>query len=138
MPSCALSSINSAQKYDFQQFKGKVLYVDFWASWCPPCAKSFTFLNELHRELKEQGLEIVVVNLDEQLEDAKAFLAKHPNNLTAAVDMTKQCAQNFNVEGMPSTYIIDRKGIVRKIHLGFRSEDAEELRNLVKQLLAET
>ncbi len=137
-PNCQLTAIESEQTHDFKSFYGKVVYVDFWASWCQPCAKSFPFMQQLQQDLSKQGLEVVLVNLDEQAADAKNFLSKYPGNaLRVVTDSTHQCAQDYNVEGMPSTYLIDRNGVIRHIHMGFRPEDAEQLRSLVKELLAE-
>jgi thiol-disulfide isomerase/thioredoxin len=137
MPACNVSPIGESQSSDLSQYKGQVLYVDFWASWCGPCAKSFPFLNEMHEQLKGQGLQIVGVNLDENADEAKAFLAKYPASFTVVADVSKQCAKDFEVKAMPSSYIIDRKGIVHHIHLGFRPGEAKELRVLVEKLLNE-
>ncbi len=137
MPDCALTSLTDKQPYNLQKFKGKVIYVDFWASWCGPCAKSFPFMNELSRDLKDKGLQVVGVNLDESAEDAQNFLGQHPSNFAIAADTNEQCAKDFGVKAMPSTYLVDRNGIVRHIHLGFRSGETAEVRALVEQLLAE-
>ncbi len=137
VPHCQLTSLATEQNFDFQPLVGKVLYVDFWASWCPPCAKSFAFLNAINHELKAQGLEVAVVNLDEQVDDAKAFLTEHPTNFSVLVDATKQCAKDFDVQAMPSSYLIDRKGVIRQVHLGFKDDDAQALRTQIEQLLAE-
>lgn len=137
MPACLVSPVGESGTEDLQRFKGQVLYVDFWASWCGPCAKSFPFLNEMHQQLKDQGLQIVGVNLDEDVDDAKAFLAKYPASFTVVADVSKQCAKDFGVKAMPSSYIIDRKGIIHHVHLGFRPGEAEELKALVEKLLGE-
>lgn len=137
MPACALSSMAENQNSDLSQYKGKVIYVDFWASWCGPCAKSFPFLNEMHEQLKDQGLQIVGINLDENVDDAKAFLAKYPASFTIVADKSKQCAKDFAVKAMPSSYIIDRKGVVHHIHLGFRPGEANDIRVIVEKLLSE-
>ncbi|MGZ8955933.1 MAG: TlpA family protein disulfide reductase [Methylovulum sp.] len=137
IPKCALTSLADSQPYDLQQFQGQVLYVDFWASWCGPCAKSFPFLNKLDSDFRDKGLQIVGVNLDEKASDAQDFLAKYPANFAIAADSGEQCARSFNVQGMPSSYLIDRKGVIHYVHMGFRPAEAEELRVLVEQLLAE-
>ncbi len=138
MPDCALTSLADKQPYNLQQFKGKVVYVDFWASWCGPCAKSFPFMSELSRDFKDKGLQVIGVNLDEASADAQNFLAKYPANFAIAVDTNEQCAKDFGVQAMPSTYLVDRNGTVRHVHLGFRAGEAKELRALVEQLLAES
>ena len=136
MPACTLSSLGEAKTEDLQHYKGQVVYVDFWASWCVPCAHSFPFLNELHHEFKDKGLQIVGINMDENAGDAKAFLAKTPAQFTIVADTSTQCAKDFDVKAMPSSYLIDRKGVVYHVHQGFRSEDIKELRALVENLLA--
>jgi thiol-disulfide isomerase/thioredoxin len=136
-PDCVLTSIIDTQRYDLQQFHGKVLYVDFWASWCLPCAKSFPFLNEMDRDLKDSGLQIIGVNLDQVPEDAKTFLAKYPANFAVAADVDKKCAKDFDVKAMPSSYLVDRNGVIRHVQLGFRPGEAKELRNIAEKLLAE-
>ena len=136
IPACPLAPLGETKTTDLQQYKGHVVYVDFWASWCVPCAHSFPFLNELHHEFKDKGLQIVGINMDENAGDAKAFLAKTPAQFTIVADTSTQCAKDFDVKAMPSSYLIDRKGVVHHVHQGFRSEDIKELRALVEHLLA--
>jgi thiol-disulfide isomerase/thioredoxin len=136
-PECALTSIDDARRLDLAQFRGKVVYLDFWASWCPPCVKSFPFLNQLDRDLEGQGLAVIGVNLDERPEDAEAFLAVHPARFTVAADRDFRCAKDFDVEAMPSSYLVDRRGIIRHVHRGFRAGEADDLRARVERLLAE-
>ncbi|MCX7100653.1 MAG: TlpA disulfide reductase family protein [Methylobacter sp.] len=136
-PSCALTELTEKHALNLQQFQGKVIYVDFWASWCGPCAKSFPFMNQLDSELKQQGLEVIGINLDEEIEEAKQFLQQTPASFTIAKDADQKCAKDFGVKAMPSSYLIDRKGIIRHEHLGFRPGEAEEFKLLVEQLLAE-
>lgn len=137
MPNCALTSLEGKQTEDLHQHHGKVLYVDFWASWCGPCAQSFPFLNDLNREFSAKGLHVIGVNVDESAEDAQSFLAKHPASFNIAADASGQCPKNFGVKAMPSTYLIDRNGVVRYTHLGFRTGETKKLREMVEKLLAE-
>ncbi|SJM92584.1 TlpA family protein disulfide reductase [Crenothrix polyspora] len=137
LPACVLSTLNGGQTYDLQQFKGKVVYVDFWASWCGSCAKSFPYLNVLNDTYKDKGLQIIGINVDENVDDAKAFIESHPAQFSVAADASKQCATGFGVEAMPSTFLIDKKGIIRYVHLGFRAGETQDLEDKVAQLLAE-
>jgi peroxiredoxin len=137
-PNCELTSFGNGQRQGLEQFRGKVLYLDFWASWCAPCARSFPFMNQLQSDLEGQGLQVLGINMDEKPEDAQTFLAKYPANFTLAFDAGGECARTIGVKGMPSSYLIDRKGIIRHVHLGFRPREAEKLRGLVEQLLTES
>lgn len=136
-PGCQLSQLDGAPAQDWAAHKGEVIYIDFWASWCPPCVRSFPFMNQLVQDFGERGLQVVGVNLDEKLSDAQQFLARIPAEFSVVVDADKQCAVDFGVIAMPSTYIIDKKGLVRHIHHGFRPGEAQALRDLIEALLAE-
>jgi peroxiredoxin len=136
-PDCTLTSVGEGPNYDLKQFRGKVLYLDFWASWCTTCVKSFPFMNDLVHEFGDKGLQILGINLDEKPESAKAFLVKHPAHFTIAADRTGTCPRSFEVKAMPATYLIDRNGVVRYRHLGFRAEQTAEIRTQVASLLAE-
>ncbi|MGH8525661.1 MAG: TlpA family protein disulfide reductase [Gammaproteobacteria bacterium] len=137
-PNCALTAVGDARRYDIREFRGQVLYVDFWASWCSPCARSFPFLNTLHHELRDRGLQVLGINLDEKPEDAKHFLENHPADFAVAFDAQGRCPHDFGVMAMPSSYLVDRQGNIRHVHLGFRPGESEKLRDLVEQLLAES
>jgi thiol-disulfide isomerase/thioredoxin len=135
-PNCRLTSLGAEQEQELHQYRGKVLYVDFWASWCAPCAQSFPFMNDLAGDLQSDGLRILAVNLDENRDDAQAFLTQRPANFIVLADADGQCAREFGVQAMPSSYLVDRQGVVRHVHRGFRSGEAREFRSLVEQLLA--
>ncbi len=136
-PDCQIAPHEHQASYALKHLQGKVVYVDFWASWCGPCAKSFPFLNALDQEFNTKGLQIIGINLDEQPTEAADFLAKYPAQFTIASGDNQQCAENFAVKAMPSSYLIDRKGHIRHIHLGFKPDEADQLKTLVNQLLAE-
>jgi thiol-disulfide isomerase/thioredoxin len=139
-PNCVLAPLGESEQSEqvaISQLQGKVIYVDFWASWCAPCAKSFPFLNELHHEFDDQELHIVGINLDEKLSDAQDFLAKIPASFDIMTDPDQQCAKSFDLKGMPSSFLIDQNGVIRYVHLGFRSGDVEQLRVQVEKILKE-
>jgi thiol-disulfide isomerase/thioredoxin len=116
---------------------GKVVYVDFWASWCTSCVLSFPFLNQMNRDYAGKGLAVVGVGMDEKADDAQRFLGTHPATFTIALNGNADCARGFGVSAMPSSFLLDREGVVRYAHQGFRLGDTDELRMMVKKLLAE-
>lgn len=132
-PDCKLSALDGSSPTALSQHKGKVVLVDFWASWCGPCVQSFPFLNDLHAKHKDQGLQIIGVNVDEKADDAQAFLSNHPAGFSVMRDAGMQCVNDFGVEAMPSSYLIDRKGVVHHIHRGFRAGESDEFRALVEK-----
>ncbi|MDT8405912.1 MAG: TlpA disulfide reductase family protein [Methylococcales bacterium] len=134
-PDCKLRSLSGDQALSLNSLQGQVVYVDFWASWCPPCLKSFPFMNDLQQRYRDQGLTVVAVNLDENLSDAQAFVEKQPAAFPVWVDQDQSCAQAFKVKAMPSTYLIDASGVIRHVHAGFRLDEAETLQAQVELLL---
>ncbi|MGH8498739.1 MAG: TlpA family protein disulfide reductase [Methylococcales bacterium] len=136
-PDCKLSAFSDRRAVDLSQYRGEVLYVDFWASWCPPCAKSFNFLNSVHEEFRPRGLKILGINMDEESGDARAFLKDYPAEFDVLADDNASCAKLFDVKAMPSSYLIDRNGVIRHVHMGFRSDETEQIKQMIQQLLAE-
>ena len=118
-------------------FKGKVVLVDFWASWCVPCKTSFPALDALYREYHTGGLEVLAVNLDERRRDAEAFLVRRPHALNVLFDPKGASAEAFGVQGMPSSFIIDRDGVIRFTHMGYSGRVDASYRREITQLLSE-
>lgn len=135
-PQFTLPSLAEDKPISLQQFNGKVVYLDFWASWCAPCRTSFPLLNKLHQKLKDQGFEVVAVNLDEQKANADKFLNEIPVNFNVLHDSSGEWSDKYVVESMPTSFIIDRQGIIQKIHHGFASDDINEIEKKVVELLA--
>lgn len=135
-PPCTLTLTNG-QPVSFDAWRGQVLYVDFWASWCGPCQLSFPFMNELQRTYGGKGLHVLAVNMDEKPADAARFLDKHPASFDIAHGPDGQCAKDFGVATMPTSYLIDRKGAIRAVHQGFRAGDTDELKGKLEALIAE-
>lgn len=116
--------------------KGKVVYLDFWASWCGPCKQSFPFMNELQAKYRAQGFEIVGVNLDAKRDDADRFLTDTPARFTVAFDAKGESARRFEVKSMPSSVLIGRDGRVIATHKGFKDEDRKDLEARIAQAVA--
>lgn len=136
-PACAAPTLDNARTIRVADYKGKVVYLDFWASWCPPCRESFPFMNELQREFGDKGLQIIAVTVDKVPEDARDFIARYPAQFTIAQDTKWTCASAYQVPGMPTSFVIDRGGVIRGVHIGFRSENKAAIRQQVQQLLGE-
>lgn len=115
--------------------RGKIVYLDFWASWCSPCRSSFPWMNEMQARYADKGLAIVAVNLDKDPALAQAFLAQTPAKFTVAYDTAGTVAKLFGVKGMPSSFMIDRDGEVRASHIGFRDKDKAELESQIQRLV---
>ena len=133
-PDFQLPSLKQAN-VKLSNYKGKVVYLDFWASWCGPCKKTFPWLNELQKKYGKEGLEVVGVNLDAKKIDADKFLATTPAEFTILLDPEGKVANTYELQGMPSSYIIDRTGKIDLVHRGFKDGEGAELEGKIKQLL---
>ncbi|MDH5183222.1 MAG: TlpA family protein disulfide reductase [Gammaproteobacteria bacterium] len=116
-------------------YKGKVVYLDFWASWCEPCRKSFPWMRKLQSKYKKQGLRVITINLDKDKAELKRFLRDFRINFPVGLDPNGKVAQRYRVKAMPSSYLIDRKGRVRYVHLGFLQKDEKKTEERIKKLL---
>jgi thiol-disulfide isomerase/thioredoxin len=133
----ALKATIAGKPAALADFRGKVVYVDFWASWCTPCRQSFPIYESLHKELAAQGFVLLGVNKDMKPADAERFLARTPVSFTTFADSDDSWAKAFAVKTMPTGILIDRKGRIRYIHSGFTSKTEGELRAQVAELLKE-
>ena len=116
--------------------RGKVVYLDFWAAWCSPCRSSFPWMNEMHARYADKGLVVLAVNLDKDPKELKAFLAQMPAQFRLAYDPQGKVAEQYQLKGMPSSYLIDRQGQIHQVHVGFRDKDKAELEASIRQLIA--
>ena len=117
--------------------RGKVVLVDFWASWCEPCKKELPLLAKMAPRLRAKGIEIVAVNIDDDKKKAADFLASRGLALTVVADANKQIVSRWEPPKMPSSFVIDKAGVVRAVHGGFQPGDEArleaELTALVRQ-----
>lgn len=114
-------------------YKGKVVYLDFWASWCGPCKQSFPWMNDMQAKYAGQGLKVVAVNLDANTADGQRFLESVPANFDIAFDPKGTLGKLYAVKGMPSSLLIDRDGKVIVQHAGFNPEVRAQLEKAIQQ-----
>jgi peroxiredoxin len=107
--------------------RGKVVLVDFWASWCEPCKKELPLLDKLAPKLHARGIEIVAVNIDDDTKKAADFLASHGLHLTVVADAGKKIVGAWEPPKMPSSFVVDKSGVVRAVHGGFEPGDEAKL-----------
>jgi thiol-disulfide isomerase/thioredoxin len=116
---------------------GAVRVIDFWATWCEPCREALPALDAMARDLREQGLVVYGVSVDEKREAIDAYLAKSPLGFPVLWDRGGEALARFDVGYMPVTLIVDRRGVIRQVHQGWDASQAERERAEVEALLAE-
>ncbi len=136
-PELSVINLTTSTSISLADYRGKVVYLDFWASWCPPCAQSFPKINQLYQELKQQGFEVIAVSVDEEKDDIAPFLKKHPVDFLIGWDNKGISPERFRVETMPTGYLIDKKGFIRHRFRGFHKGSEEKMKAAIVNLLNE-
>jgi cytochrome c biogenesis protein CcmG/thiol:disulfide interchange protein DsbE len=119
-----------------ESLHGKVVLLDFWASWCEPCRRSFPWLRYLQNHYRDQGLVVLGINLDKKHAAALAFLEKNSPGFTIAFDSTATAAKAYDVKGMPSSFLLDRSGHIVYSHIGYDDKHAQAVEALLPTLLS--
>lgn len=123
------------QNINLAKLKGKVVYLDFWASWCDPCRKSFPWMNDMHSRYDSNKFTIIAVNLDSSKKDASKFLHKMPADFPIAYDPEGTVASKYNLKAMPSSYLIDKNGSLVYSHKGYREGDTAIIEKKIASLI---
>jgi len=118
-----------------ERLRGKAVYVDFWASWCGPCRRSFPWMNEMQRRYGSQGLSIVAINVDKKRDDAARFLTEVPAEFTVVYDAAGATPAAYAVKAMPSSYLIDASGTIVAVEHGFRDGSPAALEQRIRALV---
>jgi thiol-disulfide isomerase/thioredoxin len=130
-------ALSGAGNVSLSDYKGKVVYLDFWASWCAPCLVSLPLLDELRKEFPGDQLQVVAVNVDQDVAKGRDFFRRRPVGYPSATDPAGQIPEKYGITTMPTSFLIDRGGIVRYVHKGFRKTDVSDLRAKIQQLVDE-
>ena len=126
---------STAESLQLDEYEGKVVLLDFWASWCVPCRRSFPWMNEMQQKYADRGLLVIAVNLDNNLDDAANFLKKYPVKFRIVYDTDRTLAREFEVQAMPTSYLIGRDGKLADMHLGFKVKQQHEYEAAIRKAL---
>ncbi|MDH3389193.1 MAG: TlpA family protein disulfide reductase [Gammaproteobacteria bacterium] len=129
------AEIYNISQLDLKSHQGKVVYLDFWASWCKPCQKSFPWMNSLLEKYPSETFTIITVNLDAEPDAMHQFLSKVEANFDIYHDPSGRIADQFEIEGMPTSYLIDSSGKVVKKHIGFYTRQVDRYEREIEELL---
>jgi thiol-disulfide isomerase/thioredoxin len=111
---------------------GQVVLVDFWASWCGPCKASFPVLDRIYKQYKDQGFVVLGVSVDEEAGDMNEFLDAHPVSFPTVLDALHKVVEAAGVSAMPTSFLVDRNGVIKSVHTGFRGAETEN--QLLKEI----
>lgn len=135
-PPIDLEALNGS-RVQLRDFNGKLLYLDFWASWCSPCRQSFPWMSSIEKKYRDRGFEVLAINLDAKPVDAYKFLNQMPVQFRIAFDPKGLTPKSYSVKSMPTSFLIDRDGTILYRHNGFNNSSAVEIEKLIAQKLNE-
>ncbi len=135
-PSFSLPS-RAGDTVSLDQLKGKVVMLNFWASWCGPCRQEMPLLDQMHKRYSSLGFTLIGVNVEANTKDAERWLKETPVSFPVLFDRDSKVSKLYDVSAMPSTVFIDRKGNLRYLHRGYKAGDESEYLNQIRALLKE-
>lgn len=127
----------AAEGFDPAAYRGKVVYLDFWASWCPPCLQSFPWMKKMQDTYGREGLVVIAVNVDHDRQAAEAFMKKTTPNFKVVYDSENKLFDAYQLIGMPTAILFDREGKQRTRHVGWKPADSASYEASIKALLRE-
>lgn len=133
-PTFTLPSLTTNQSISLNQYRGKIVLVDFWASWCIPCRASFPAYDRLQKKFQSKGFVVLAISVDKNIDAAKRFINKYPTSFQKLHDPNGRVASQYGPPTMPSAYLIDKQGRVVKVIPGFVSSHEQELSTLIQRL----
>jgi peroxiredoxin len=124
-----------AEQFNLADYSGKLVYLDFWASWCTPCKASFPWMKTLQSKYEAQGLQVIAVSVDTDDADTRKFLTKYSPNFPVVADKKGELAKRYQLLAMPTSYLIDPNGKILLSHKGFRESDKNSLEQKIESVL---
>lgn len=135
-PALTLPSLRTGRMpVELADYRGKIVYLDFWSSWCAPCRRAMPQLDALRQEFPREDFEVVGVNVDPLADDGRRFLDRHPVSYPIAADAGGRAAERFGVSVLPAMFLIDRRGVIRAAAVGEVSKARTDLRAAVARLI---
>ncbi len=134
-PNFTLPVLPGNTEITLSSLEGRVVYLDFWATWCPPCRKSFPWMDEMQERFSDEGLTIIAISIDSQRELAERFMQQMEPRFIVAHDASGAVSSKYRVTAMPTSYLIDRNGNIVNRHIGFRKSDTDRLEREIEDLL---
>ncbi len=125
------------QSTSLSQYKGQVVMLNFWATWCGPCQQEMPLLDQMYKKYKPAGFTLIGVNVDKDALPVKQLLDRKPVSFPVLLDPASQVSKAYHVDEMPSSVLIDRKGNVRFLHRGYKPGDENEYQDRIRQLIRE-
>jgi peroxiredoxin len=135
-PAFTLSTLNG-DSAALSQYKGQVVMLNFWATWCGPCQQEMPLLDQMYKKYKPAGFTLIGVNVDKDAPPVRQLLERKPVGFPVLLDPASQVSKAYHVDEMPSTVLIDRKGNVRYLHRGYKPGDENEYQDRIRQLIRE-
>ncbi len=135
LPTFRLPGLTTSKIQSSESLKGQLVYLDFWASWCPPCVKSLPFLEKIQKQYGGEKFQVVAINIDQNKEDAIAFLKDHQIQLESLYDPKGILGKPMQVSSMPTAFLISPEGQILMKHVGFNQDYAKKLENQLPQLI---
>lgn len=127
----------SGENLRLEDFRGQVVMLNFWASWCGPCRQEMPLMDDIYEQYKDLGFTVLAVNVDENREEAHRFLDKVPVSYPILYDPESRVSEQYNVQAMPTTVMIDRNGQARFLHYGYQPGYEDDYEKQIRQLVRE-
>ncbi|WP_394176642.1 TlpA disulfide reductase family protein [Thalassotalea litorea] len=119
-----------------EKYKGKVIYLDFWASWCVPCRNSFPWMTTMQEKYQDRGFQVITINLDVDKTFAEDFLKDYPAKFPIIYDPSGKVGEHYQLKGMPSSFVIGRDGSVVANQVGFFEDKVDEYEAKIVEILS--
>lgn len=137
-PSFILEDMDE-EKVNLEQYAGKVILLNFWATWCPPCKREMPSMERLYQKFKNDKFTVIAIDQMEDIDTVFSFTGQLPVDPTFPIlfDKSSEVSSSYKVMGLPTTYLVDKKGRIRYRAIGGREFDHADIEKLIQRLMKE-